>query len=94
MARKDITDLQVIMSYLAAEETNFTKYPYDFLMSWTKQPQKVCYAAMERTHKRGLVDFGVSLRLGWVTELGWMEIIKLSHEQLYQDYINKRNKTC
>jgi len=33
-------------------------------------PEKVIYAAMERTYDHGLIECGVSLRSGWLTEKG------------------------
>jgi len=33
-------------------------------------PPKVAQAAMERAYDRGLVDYGVSLRSGWLTKAG------------------------
>ena len=31
---------------------------------------KIAYRAMERAHRHGLIEYGVSLRSGWLTELG------------------------
>lgn len=45
-------------------------WPHYILAARTGQPLKVCYRAMERAYRRGLVDYGVSLRSGWVTEKG------------------------
>ncbi len=70
MATKDITDKQVAQAYRAKSETQDCLWPYDFLHKWTGQPIKVCYRAMERAHKRGLVDYGTSLRSGWLTRKG------------------------
>lgn len=43
---------------------------YDFLHEITGAPINVCYRAMERANKRGLIGYGVSLRTAWLTELG------------------------
>ncbi len=46
------------------------RFPYDFLAEWTGQSPKVCWAAMERACAHDLVEYGVSLRTGWLTEKG------------------------
>jgi len=51
------------------------KWPYEILQEVTGQPEKVCYKAMERADDRGLIDYGVSLRTGWITEEG-MKLLK------------------
>lgn len=45
-------------------------FPYDILVAMTGQPWKVCYRAMERAHRRGFIEYGVSLRTGWLTDAG------------------------
>lgn len=80
MARKDISDLQVVLAYRKSKlaRTSLSMmYPYDFLMEETGQSFKVCYRAMERADKRGLIDYGVSLRTGWLTEKG-LELLETS----------------
>lgn len=68
MATRDISDLQVCEAYRDAAGTG--TWPYELLAKRTCQPEKVCYAAMERASRRGLVDYGVSLRAGFLTEKG------------------------
>jgi hypothetical protein len=34
-------------------------------------PEKLVYAAMERDDRKGLIDYGVSLRTAWVTPEGY-----------------------
>lgn len=76
MATKDITDRQVCQAYAksAAERgPDWDKpysWPYEHLVEMTGQPMKVCYRAMERAEERGLIDYGVSLRTGFLTEKG------------------------
>ena len=70
MARKDISDLLVIKAYFDYKDNYSKKWPYEILAEWTGQPEKVCYSACERALKRDLLDYGVSLRSGWVTEKG------------------------
>ena len=76
MATKDVTDLMVCEAYAEAERqrggewSNDYEYPYDILMKQTGECFKVCYRAMERAADRRLVECGVSLRTGWLTEKG------------------------
>ena len=77
MATKDISDIQVIKAYLEYKQTRH--FPYDILYRDTGQPIKVCYRAMERAEKRGYIDYGTSLRTGWVTEKGY-GLLKESEE--------------
>ena len=80
MATKDITDKQVCEAYaqydkLCTLNALNIEYPNEILHRITGQVEKVCYRAMERAHERGLIDFGVSLRTGWLTEKG-KELLK------------------
>lgn len=71
MARKDITDEQVCRAaqqWHAAPSAD--AFIVDILAKQTKQPDKVCYRAMERTHERGYIEYGVSLRTAWLTDKG------------------------
>lgn len=70
MAMKDITDRQVVLAYIERDATWPRVFVYDILMRETGQPFKVCYKCMERACDRGYIDFGVSLRTGWVTDKG------------------------
>jgi len=76
MARKNISDELVCKAYAAYKEQrkNFKKdapkYPYEFLNEWTGECEKVCYAAMVRAFAHDLIDYGVSLRSGWLTQKG------------------------
>lgn len=69
MATKDISDAQVCQAYVDASALAGV-WPYDLLMKRTGQPFKVCYSAMERAFDRDLIDFGVSLRAGFLTSKG------------------------
>lgn len=68
MSRKDISDLQVVQAYV--EAIKLKVWPYEILEKVTGQPMKVCYAAMERAYERDLIDYGVSLRAGFLTQKG------------------------
>lgn len=52
-------------------------FPYEALAAQTGQPEKVCYRAMERAERRGLIEVGTSLRTGWLSEKG-KELLVLS----------------
>ena len=83
MARKDITDLQVCLAVAESDSNRKHKLanmesgpPYlsthidEILNLMTDQPIKVCYRALERAYSRGLVDYGVGLYIGWLTDAG------------------------
>jgi hypothetical protein len=85
MAHKDVTDLMVCQAYADAKALRHkpspghifglralppTPCPYELLMLRTNECLKVCYQAMERAHKRDLIEYGTSLRSGWLTEKG------------------------
>lgn len=81
MATKDISDLQVVLAYYEAKQSpDPGVFPYHILMQRTGQPEKVCYRAMERADRRGLIDYGVSLRCGWPTQKG-KELVVAELEQ-------------
>ncbi|MFA5922335.1 MAG: hypothetical protein WC856_13750 [Methylococcaceae bacterium] len=76
MAMKDISDVQVCQAYKDARAVDW-KYPdgsecwpHTLLMKRTGQCEKVCLMAMERAAERGFIDYGVTLRSGWLTEKG------------------------
>lgn len=45
-------------------------WPYELLAERTGECEKVCYRAMERAFDRGLIEYGTSLRSGWLTDDG------------------------
>ena len=45
-------------------------FPYEKLAEITGAPEKVTYAACERACDRELIEYGVSLRTGWLTDKG------------------------
>lgn len=69
MATKHISDKQVCEAYKESKEPP-ELWPYQILQRNTGQSEKVCYRAMERAAKRGLIDYGTSLRSGWLTTEG------------------------
>lgn len=69
MATKDITDRQVCEAYRDYNQAE-GPFPYDLLIERTGECFKVCYRAMERACERDLIEYGVSLRTGWLTDKG------------------------
>ena len=61
-----VTDLQVLQAYADQDEG----FADEKLMNSTGQCEKVCYRAMERVERKGYIDYGVSLRSGWLTPKG------------------------
>ena len=98
MATKDITDEQVCGAYETYScardvyKQSDDYWPYTILEGWTGEPFKVCYAAMERAARRGLIDYGVSLRTGWLTDKGRQLLLDalMIHHRLSGDLLNKR----
>lgn len=70
MARKDISDYLVVKAHHIRNNLPGRPFPYELLHQWTEEPIKVCYKAMERAYKRGLLEYGVSLRTAWLTDKG------------------------
>lgn len=71
MATKHIADAEVCRAVHDSRSAQWTVgYAYTILSRTTGQPMKVCYRAMERANRRGLLDYGVSLRTAWLTPAG------------------------
>lgn len=71
MATKDISDVQVCAAVADARIGSVPLRPaYELLVERTGQPAKVCWRALERADRRGLVEYGVSLRYPWLTPAG------------------------
>lgn len=69
MANKAISDALVCLAYAMARRSD-SKWPDWFLHDWTGQPEKVCIKATEKADRDGYIDYGVSLRSGWLTNKG------------------------
>ena len=67
--RSMITD-ELVCKAVQSYASDRSRFPYDYLAEWTGAPLKVCYRALERACDHGLIDYGVSLRTGWLTEKG------------------------
>lgn len=75
MATKDITDLQVVIAIDQARNgqrfaNEVQRFANEVLEKITNQPAKVCMRALERAHKRGYLEWGISLRTAWLTQKG------------------------
>jgi len=68
MATKDVTDDMVLKAVEQSRSNGFKPLPYEILSRQTGECEKVCFRAMERAAKRGLIEYGVSLRTAWVVE--------------------------
>lgn len=66
--RKDITDKMVVKAY--AERKPFGPWAYEILAEQTGSHENVAYAACERAFEHGLIEYGTSLRSGWLTDKG------------------------
>lgn len=72
----DISDAMVLRAYLKCDINRKTRNSCEtaevFLHQWCPgAPEKVVYRAMERVDGKGLIDYGVSLRTGWIDPPGY-----------------------
>lgn len=65
MKRGDVTDEDVVRACRDGHPESIWR-----LMTETGAPYKVAEAAMERACRRGLIDYGVSLRTAWAEPKG------------------------
>ena len=70
MKRGDIHDRMVCIAYAEAWRAGCPCSVEVILKRMTGAPAKVITAAMVRACGRGYVDYGVSLRCGWLTDKG------------------------
>lgn len=75
LVNSKITDRLVCEAFVASQRYRKThdepwKWPYDYLMEWTGLSIDECEMAMEDACENDLVECGVSLRTGWLTERG------------------------
>lgn len=75
MQRKDISTLVVLAAYKKRWENDIHEPVDEILMGSLNAPEKVVYAAMERDSDNGYIEYGVSLRTGWLTEKGEQYLI-------------------
>ena len=67
--RADITDEMVCRAY-AERDRGRDDFADVILAEMSGAPLKVCWSAMERAEDHGLLECGVSLRSGWLTNKG------------------------
>lgn len=67
---KDISDEHVVYAVYLAALFDYVFWPYEFISRELQVPEKLAYRSMERTHDRGLVEYGVSLRSCWLDDKG------------------------
>jgi hypothetical protein len=84
MARKDISDLQVIQ----ACSDRGSDSSINVLIAKTGQCFKVCLRAMERAYARGYIGCGVSIAYAWPTERGKA----ILHTAIIPDMVNEAIK--
>ncbi|MCK9569124.1 hypothetical protein M0R72_09295 [Candidatus Pacearchaeota archaeon] len=82
MATKDITD-EMVCRAVAQCQKEQTGYDAGVLVSTclikqTGESTKVVWSAMNRAYHHGLIDYGVSIFLPWLTESGKQLIAKPS----------------
>jgi len=82
VARKDVSDLQVCFVYWLRSDFHFKQWPEQILSTITGEPEKVCFRAMERAYDRDLIEYGMSLRAGWLSDKGRELLSNASGEDL------------
>ena len=71
MKRRDISDLDVVKAVAEYnEDPHHSRFPYETLAEQFDCDEKLAYSACERACKNGLIEYGVSLRTGWLTKKG------------------------
>lgn len=75
---KHISDLAVVRA-VAAYSTTRMAFPYETLADAFGCSQKVAYRACERACRHGLLEYGTSLRTGWLTDKG-KELLRVGNE--------------
>ena len=61
--------MQVLMAYDKFQKERSSTVEV-ILAEETRAPEKLIYSAMERDYNNGYIEFGVSIRTGWLTEKG------------------------
>lgn len=81
MKRSDISDFEVCKAVHQYREnmskiplfsfaSKYVKFPYQVLAEKFNCDKKLAYSACERACDNDLIEYGVSLRTGWLTEKG------------------------
>jgi hypothetical protein len=74
MAVKDISDVRVCLAVVERRLRDSTAC--QVLQEMTGQPKKVCWRALERAERRGLIDCGSSLNVAYLTPEGFMLLLE------------------
>lgn len=69
MKRSDISDYEVCLAVEDFQKT-MGNFPYEVLARKFNCDEKLAYSACKRAEENGLIEYGVSLRTGWLTEKG------------------------
>jgi len=69
MKRKDISDFEVCKA-VDEYQNKIRDFPYQILSKKFDCDEKLAYSACERAERNGLIEYGISLRTGWLTEKG------------------------
>ena len=86
MARKDIPDDMVCYAtFLYRTQEGDRMFITDLLEELSGEPYKVCVRAMERTHSRNYINYGVSLRTAWLEPKG-VELLRLSLNDAMEEF--------
>ena len=67
---KHITDHQVCAAYARCAGNGGRPWPYERLAEQCGAHINVAFRACERAHRRGLIEYGTSIRSGWLTDTG------------------------
>ena len=72
---KLISDRQVCAAVAKSHAAEWHPFAYEILSKETGFSEAVCYHYMERAADAGLIEYGVSLRCGWLTDAG-LKLVK------------------
>lgn len=79
MKRSDISDKDVCEAVDRYwNNKQYGLFPYQELSLKFGCPEKVAYSACERAVEHGIIEYGVSLRTGWLTDKG-KELLAAPH---------------
>ena len=70
MKRSDIPTIEVMIAYKQYNDDRYGDFPTVILMKKFNAPEKLIYSAIQRDYDNDLIEFGVSLRTGWLTDKG------------------------
>ena len=71
MKRQDISNFEVVKAVAEYKKDPYNSpYPYEILAKKFGCGEKLAFSACERAVDSGLIEYGVSLRTGWLTEKG------------------------